>query len=112
MADIEFSRDDIVSLTAKISTLQPDLSDQERQLLMSIFALAAEHTRPAGGPRQVTLQEPTEPDEPAIVDGSATVDELQQQLLQAYTPDSSSGSVAREYELAPSYSLFRHSIHR
>jgi hypothetical protein len=112
MADVEFSHDDIVSLIAKISTLQPDFSDQELQLLMSIFALAAEHTRPAHGPRKVTLHEPTEPDEPAIVDGSATVDELKKQLLQAYTPGSSVHSLAAEHELAPSYILFRHSIHR
>jgi hypothetical protein len=118
MADVEFSHDDIVSLIAKISTLQPDLSDQERQLLMSIFALAAEHSMPADGPRQVTLPEPAEPDEPSpVVDGSATVAELQQQLLDAYTPDTSSDTVAgehelHEHELAPSYTLVRHSIHR
>lgn len=115
MASMQFSRDDIASLIAKISTLQPDLSDEERQLLMSIFGLAGEHTMPADGPMEVELLEPTMADEPAMVDGSATVDELRRQLLHAYTPDSSSDRVAREHELpelAASYSLFRHSIHR
>jgi hypothetical protein len=114
MADMEFSRDDIASLIEKISTLQPDLSDQDRQLLMSIFALAAEHTGPAGGPEAaVTLPEPATPDQQAEGDGPATVDELRRQLLEAYTPGSSFPSATEEHELAESYSLYRHSsIHR
>ena len=41
MADLEFSQDDIASLIEKVSALQPDLSAQELQLLVSIFELAA-----------------------------------------------------------------------
>jgi hypothetical protein len=78
MADLEFSRDDLVSLIEKVSTLQPDFSLQELQLLKAIFALAGEHTASADAPR-----EPPEGPEPA------TVDDLKQQLLQAYTPESS-----------------------
>jgi hypothetical protein len=73
MADLKFSQDDIASLIEKVSVLQPDLSDQELRLLVSIFELAAEHTEPAAAERE--WSEP------------ATVDDLKQQLLDAYTPD-------------------------
>jgi hypothetical protein len=112
MADLEFSRDDIVSLIEKISTLQPDFSDQELQLLMSIFTLAAEHTIPSGE-QPVPLQEPPIPGEQAEGDGPATVDELRNQLLQAYIPDSSLHSVAESGpQLPASYGIYYHSIHR
>jgi hypothetical protein len=81
MADLEFSRDDIVSLIEKVSTLQPSFSTQELQLLMAVFELAGEHTAPVDGPRET----PERPD-------PATVDELKEQLLQAYTPTPDSGS--------------------
>ncbi len=88
MADLEFSRDDIVNLIEKISTLQPDFSDQELQLLTSIFALAAEHVTPAGELPTAVLPEAVAPGRQAG-GGPATVDELRQQLLQAYIPGSS-----------------------
>jgi hypothetical protein len=109
MADLEFSRDDIVSLIEKISTLQPDFSDQELQLLTSIFALAAEHVMPAGELQTATLPEAVAPGQQAGV-GPATVDELQQQLLQAYIPGSSFDSVTgSDAEVAGWYSISRHS---
>jgi hypothetical protein len=102
MADLEFSRDDIVSLIEKVSTLQPDFSAQELQLLMAIFALAAEHTAPADAPRQ--LLEGPEP---------ATVDDLKQQLLQAYTPDSSFHSAtASGIDVATIFHIHYSGIHR
>lgn len=78
MADLEFSRHDLVSLIEKVSKLQPDFSARELQLLVSIFELAAEHTAPAGGPRESPGEVPP-----------ATAHELKQQLLEAYSPDSS-----------------------
>jgi hypothetical protein len=104
MADLEFSRDDIASLIEKISTLQPDLSDQELLLLMSIFALAAEHTVPAGA-----LFQP-----PGFIP-PPTVEDLKQQLLQAYSPGGSLHSATGDIaEAAATYSIHRHpgSIHR
>jgi hypothetical protein len=116
MAELEFSRDDIVSLIEKISTLQPDFSDQELQLLMSIFALAAEHVMPAGELQTAMLPEAVAPGQQAG-GGPATVDELQQQLLQAYIPGSSFDSVTgSDAEVAVWYSIGRfagtHSIGR
>jgi hypothetical protein len=104
MADLEFNRDDIVSLIEKISTLQPDFSDQELQLLMSIFALAAEHTVPVDA-----LLQP-----PGLVPPT-TVEDLKQQLLQAYSPGASLYSATGDSaEAAATYSIHRHpgSIHR
>ncbi len=113
MADLEFSRDDIVSLIEKISTLQPDFSDQEFQLLLSIFALAAEHAWPAGEPQTAILPEAAAPGQQPGV-GPATVDELQQQLLQAYIPGSSFDSVTGGDAEVATYSItrFHHSIGR
>ena len=116
MADLEFSRDDIVSLTEKVSTLQPQFSAHELQLLMSIFALAAEHAVPAPGPETVMLPEAAAPGQQAGGSGAATVEELQQQLLQAYIPGTSFDSITgSDTEVAVSHSIHRHvasSIHR
>jgi hypothetical protein len=106
MADLEFSLDDVTSLIEKISTLRPDLSDQELVLLMSIFALAAEHTVPTEA-----LREP-----PGLIP-PPTVEDLKQQLLHAFSPDgslhSATGTVA-EAATTTTYSIHRHpgSIHR
>lgn len=107
MADLEFSRDDIVSLIEKISTLLPDFNDQELQLLTSIFALAAEHVTPAGEPTAVP-PEAVAPGQQAG-DGPATVDELKQQLLQAYIPGSSFDSITgSDAEAAAFHGIGRH----
>ena len=42
MADLEFNRGDIEGLTQKVAGLWPNLSAQERALLLAIFASAAE----------------------------------------------------------------------
>jgi hypothetical protein len=110
MADLEFKRDDIVSLIEKVSSLQPHFSTQELQLLMSIFALAAEHTVPTDTPQVAMLPEATAPGQQAGGTEPATVDELQQQLLQAYIPGSSFDSVTgSDAEVAGWYSISRHS---
>jgi hypothetical protein len=111
MADLEFSQDDIASLIEKVSALQPDLSAQELQLLVSIFELAAEHTAPAEAPDWTV---PT------------TVEDLKQQLLDAYTPDDADGADGSLHRAAASGagaaakyiihwnpgSIHRHSIHQ
>jgi hypothetical protein len=121
MADMEFSRDDIDSLIEKISTLQPDFNDQERSLLMSIFALAAEHALPTAVGTAM-LPEAVAPGQATSGSGPATADELKQQLLRAYIPGSSFDSITESSdEFAPhdansvpvSHSIHRHSsIHR
>jgi hypothetical protein len=108
MADLEFSRDDIVNLIEKISTLQPDFSDQELQLLTSIFALAAEHVMPVGELPAAVLPQAAAPGQQAGV-GPATVDELKQQLLQAYIPGSSFDSVTgTDAETVALFGIGRH----
>jgi hypothetical protein len=90
MTDPTFSRDDLVGLIEKISRLQPDLSDQELQLLTSMFALTAEHITPVPAPDPVTRP--------------STVDELRQQLLEAFVPgivsnESESGGIGKHHSL-------------
>jgi hypothetical protein len=109
MSDLEFSRHDLVSLIEKVSKLQPEFSAGELQLLLSIFELAAEHTAPADEPSQPPENVPP-----------ATAHDLKQQLLKAYTPDSSFHSATgSDAEGAATYSLHwypggihRHGIHR
>jgi hypothetical protein len=98
MADLEFSRDDIVNLIEKISRLHRDFSDRELQLLTSIFALAAKHVTPVAEPETATPPEAVAPSQQAG-DGPATVGELRQQLLHAYIPGSSFDSATEEVAL-------------
>jgi len=42
MADYEFSTDDLNALGVKLDVLQPELSEQEQALLLTIFRLAGE----------------------------------------------------------------------
>jgi hypothetical protein len=112
MAELEFTRQDIVSLIEKVSTLQPHFSAQELRLLMSIFGLAAQHAVPADELETAILPEAAAPGQQTEGSGPATVDELQQQLLQAYIPGSSFDNVTEDAEVAVSYSIHRHSIHR
>src|SRR6266581_4126820 len=114
MADLEFNRQDIENLIRKVSTLQPYFSAQELQLLMSIFALAAERAEPGDAPQVAMLPEAVVPGQQAGGGGGpATVAQLQQQLLQAYIPGSSFDSVTGG-GLAPSIHepAVPHSIHR
>lgn len=42
MADYEFSTDDVNALGVKLDSLQPELSEREQALLLTIFRLAGE----------------------------------------------------------------------
>lgn len=86
MADLEFNLQDITDLAGKMSALE--LTEQERMLLLAIFAVAAEHAEVSGGGGTATLPMP---ELWGKVAGSGVGDEtnlggLQQQLLNAYVP--------------------------
>lgn len=95
MANLEFNRQEIEDLTRKLSTLE--FSEQERALLLAIFAAAADRatqtdlgvaTLPEASPDQA-------PGAGAGTDEQATLADFQQQLLNAYTPGNSFDSVTR-----------------
>jgi hypothetical protein len=95
MADMEFSRQDLEDLVRKVSQLQPYLSDTERQLLMAIFAAAAERAKAFGPKQAATLPEAESSGQPAG-DGTGaqpTPEDLQRQLLAAYIPGKSFDSL-------------------
>jgi hypothetical protein len=82
MAYLEFNREEIESLIEKLSMLE--FSEQERELLLAIFAAAADRAQQTG---------PTEAKLPQASAGQETLADLQQQLLNAYTPGNSFDSV-------------------
>ena len=84
MTYLEFDRKEIENLIQKLSTL--NLNEQERALLLAIFAAAADRAQQTG-PTVATLPE-------ASV-GEETLADLQQQLLTAYTPGNSFDSVTQ-----------------
>jgi hypothetical protein len=98
MTDLVFSHQNIVDLADKISSLQPSLNATERQLLLAIFAAAAERAKlsTTGGPSTIPLAElkseppgmragqPVTPD--VLKQQAATPQSLKQQLLDAYIP--------------------------
>jgi hypothetical protein len=95
MADMEFSRQDLEDLVRKVSQLQPYLSERERQLLMAIFAAAAERAKPFGPKQAATLPE-AEGARPPAGDQTGeqpTPADLQRQLLAAYIPGKSFDSL-------------------
>lgn len=94
MANLEFSQKDIEDLARKLSTLQPFLSDQERALLLAIFAAAAGSAKPFG-PSGATLPKAGIAGQAAVAGTAApvTAADLQQQLLGAYVPGNDFGSV-------------------
>jgi len=87
MAELQFSRKELEDLARKVGTLQPFLSDKERELLLAIFASAEHHvtvspTKPDHGAFdevKVLGQELTEDENPTLGD-------LQRQLLNSYIP--------------------------
>lgn len=94
MANLEFSQQDIEDLARKLSTLQPFLSDQERALLLAIFAAAAGSAKPSGLsgatlPKAGIVGQAAEAGTAAPV----TAADLQRQLLGAYVPGNDFGSV-------------------
>ena len=98
MADLEFNRQEIEDLARKLSTLESSLSEQERALLLAIFAAAADRARQTG-PSVATLPEASTDEAPetgAGTDEQATLADLQQQLLSAFIPGSSFDSVTQD----------------
>ena len=97
MADLEFNRDDVVSLIRKLSTLESIFSEQERALLLAIFAAAADRAKQTS-PSEATLPGASVDQAPgtgAGTDEQPTLADLQQQLLSAYTPGNSFDSVTQ-----------------
>lgn len=86
MADLEFSKQDIVNLTQKLANHWGDFSAQERALLLAIFANAAGKVKPPGPGQPATLPTATDSAQ-ALAAGAnyeATLANYQQQLLTAY----------------------------
>jgi hypothetical protein len=77
MANLEFNQQELADLAGKLSTL--DLTDQERALLLAIFAAAAERVNQTDVGVATLPQAGETGEEP-------TVEDLQQQLLNAYIP--------------------------
>lgn len=99
MADLEFTQQNIQDLTRKLATLDAYLSDTERDLLLAIFAAAAERAKPYGTQHGGTLPQATSPGPPpqqgAGTGQQANLQSLQQQLLCAYIPGNSFDSVTQ-----------------
>jgi hypothetical protein len=94
MANLDFTRQDIVDLVRKLSTLQPYLSAKEQALLLAIFGLAAEHASSSGSSGVTLPQAGTSGQAPGSgTSGQETIASLQQQLLSAYIPGNSFNSL-------------------
>lgn len=95
MADLEFSREVIEGLTQKLASLWPEFSPTERALLLAIFGVAARSAKPPDQNQPVTLPAASDSAQP-LPDGAGyeeTLAHYQQQLLTAYTPGNSFGSI-------------------
>ena len=82
MANLTFSRKEIEDLATKVSVLKPFFSEKERELLVAIFASAAEHVTRSDTGDGVFPPTQVPPPEPGA--DSTTLEDLQQQLLNAY----------------------------
>ena len=97
MADLEFDKQDIEDLAQKLSTLGPVFNNEERQLLLAIFAAAADAANAATPDSPATLPMAESPvPAPATGDYNATLENLKQQLLRAYSPGNSFASVTKD----------------
>jgi hypothetical protein len=97
MTGVQFTLQDIEDLDQKLSTLQPFLSDKERNLLVAIFAAAVDRIE-VSTTDQGTLQ--GELPTPSLAqtlyartDWQQTLADLQQQLLNAYIPEGDASPV-------------------
>jgi hypothetical protein len=87
MRDLEFSEADIENLAGKLSAIEHRLTDHERDLLLAIFAAAADRARPAGQHRPATLRAAQISARPETdAENQVTSEELRDQLLKAYAP--------------------------
>lgn len=96
MAELEFTQGDIEALTRKLATLEPFFSNQERALLLAIFAAAAERAESYSAHGGILPQaaSPGQAAGPGAGTGQpASLPLLQQQLLCAYIPGNSFDSV-------------------
>ncbi|MBV9203983.1 MAG: hypothetical protein JO037_00965 [Actinobacteria bacterium] len=93
MANLEFSRQEIESLARKLSEVMRDLSERETELLLAIFAAAAERATPVGlgGGAALPAFEiripPGEGRDEALTD-------LRAQLLNAYVPGNEPSTIS------------------
>lgn len=86
MADLEFNKQDVENLTQKLATLWDKFSQQERNLLLAIFANAAGKVKPPSPKQPATLPSASNSAQ-ALAAGAnyqATLANYQQQLLTAY----------------------------
>lgn len=96
MADLEFNKKDIEGLAQKLATLWGKFSQQERALLLAIFASAAGHVKPPGPKQPATLPAASNSAAPpaGAADEKATLENYQQQLLTAYIAGNSFDSIS------------------
>jgi hypothetical protein len=89
MADFSFTRADLDALTEKLGETATALTTQQWDLLLAIFAAAADHIKvdPADA-TSGTLPGAEITGNGAIIEspGESSADELRDQLLRAYTP--------------------------
>ena len=95
MADLEFNKKDIEGLAAKLANHWGDFSEQERELLLAIFASAAGHVKPPGPKQPATLPAAANSAAPpaGAADHEATLANFRQQLLTAYIAGNSFDSI-------------------
>jgi hypothetical protein len=82
MTDLGFNRQDVEGLAAKLAAIDPRLEEKERNLLLTIFSVAAEQV---SGVSQVPTKE-----------ASAVPAELRDQLIDSFLPDGGDDFVLKE----------------
>jgi len=94
MANVEFKQQDIKDLVDKLGGILDSLSEQERILLVAIFAAAANHAV-VSGKDLAMLPVPKIRGERRREGGRGelTAEELKEQLLKAYVPGKYLGTV-------------------
>lgn len=88
VADLEFNLTDVTNLAQKLSGLQQDLTQQEHQLLLAIFAAAAARATVTNAVTSTSTLPQPQVHGPAsgAGPGYASAADLQEQLLNAYIP--------------------------
>jgi len=84
MPELQFNRKDIEDLTRKVGTLEPYLSDEERALLLAIFAAASTHAAPRTRAATLPTAETEHPTGGAGIPREESFGDLQRKLLDAY----------------------------
>ena len=94
MAHVEFKQKDIKDLVDKLDGILDSLTEQERILLVAIFATAANHAVVSGKDLAI-LPVPKIRGQRGRVGGRGelTAEELKEQLLKAYVPGKDLGTV-------------------